>query len=84
MLDKKKVGLSKQPPLDDENVITIVVRMPDGSRSERRFLKTDKLQVKVVLAYEGCSRVVMLYLTMKFIFNNGWDQTPIDSIPHLN
>ncbi|XP_061340187.1 plant UBX domain-containing protein 8-like [Gastrolobium bilobum] len=44
MLDKKEVRLSKEPPLDDENAITIVVRMPDGGRCERRFLKTDKLQ----------------------------------------
>ncbi|TKY63850.1 Plant UBX domain-containing protein 9 [Spatholobus suberectus] len=42
MLDKKEVRLSKEPLLDDE-VITIVVRMPDGGRCERRFLKTDKL-----------------------------------------
>ncbi|KAL4336935.1 hypothetical protein HN51_046717 [Arachis hypogaea] len=43
-LDNKEVRLSKEPPIDDENAITIVVRMPDGSRSERRFLKSDKLQ----------------------------------------
>ena len=55
--------------LDDENAITIVVRMPDGSRRECRFLKTDKLQVKVVLDYEGC-RVMMLFLTVKIIFDN--------------
>ena len=69
MLDKKEVRLSKEPLLDDENAITIVVRMPDGSRRERRFLKTDKLQVKVVLDYEGC-RVMMLFLTVKIIFDN--------------
>ncbi|XP_027337684.1 plant UBX domain-containing protein 8-like [Abrus precatorius] len=45
MLDKKEVRLSKEPLLDDENAITIVVRMPDGGRCERRFLKTDKLQL---------------------------------------
>ncbi|KAG5009256.1 hypothetical protein AAZX31_07G074300 [Glycine max] len=44
MLDKKEVGLPKEPPLSDE-VITIVVRMPDGGRCERRFLKTDKLEL---------------------------------------
>lgn len=41
--------LSNEPPLGDEKAITIVVRMPDGGRCERRFLKTDKLQVKIVL-----------------------------------
>ncbi|KAE9605449.1 hypothetical protein Lal_00024731 [Lupinus albus] len=45
MLAKKKVKLSNEPPPDDINAITIVVRMPDGSRRERRFLKTDKLQL---------------------------------------
>ncbi|KAK7390030.1 hypothetical protein VNO78_25328 [Psophocarpus tetragonolobus] len=42
--DKKEVMLSKEPMLCDE-VITIVVRMPDGGRCERRFLKTDKLEL---------------------------------------
>lgn len=44
-LDMKELRLSKEPLLSDE-VITIVVRMPDGGRCERRFLKTDKLEVK--------------------------------------
>ena len=51
MLYKKEVRLSKEPPLSDE-VITIVVRMPDGGRCERRFLKTDKLEVKLALEYD--------------------------------
>ncbi|XP_019461412.1 PREDICTED: plant UBX domain-containing protein 13-like isoform X3 [Lupinus angustifolius] len=46
MLAEKNVKLSNEPPSDDKNAITIVVRMPDGSRRERRFLKTDKLRVK--------------------------------------
>ncbi|CAL0318331.1 unnamed protein product [Lupinus luteus] len=45
MLAEKKVKLSNEPPSDDKNAITIVVRMPDGSRRERRFLKTDKLRL---------------------------------------
>ncbi|BAT97874.1 hypothetical protein VIGAN_09145100 [Vigna angularis var. angularis] len=44
ILDKKKLRLSKEPLLSDE-VVTIVVRMPDGGRCERRFLKTDKLEL---------------------------------------
>ncbi|QCE00090.1 hypothetical protein DEO72_LG8g826 [Vigna unguiculata] len=43
-LDMKELRLSKEPLLSDE-VITIVVRMPDGGRCERRFLKTDKLEL---------------------------------------
>ncbi|OIW02089.1 hypothetical protein TanjilG_14788 [Lupinus angustifolius] len=45
MLAEKNVKLSNEPPSDDKNAITIVVRMPDGSRRERRFLKTDKLRL---------------------------------------
>ncbi|XP_022642017.1 plant UBX domain-containing protein 9 isoform X2 [Vigna radiata var. radiata] len=44
ILDKKELRLSKEPLLSDE-VVTIVVRMPDGGRCERRFLKTDKLEL---------------------------------------
>lgn len=51
ILDKKELRLSKEPLLSDE-VVTIVVRMPDGGRCERRFLKTDKLEVKLVLEYD--------------------------------
>jgi len=50
-LDTKELRLSKEPLLSDE-VITIVVRMPDGGRCERRFLKTDKLEVKLILEYD--------------------------------
>ncbi|XP_073219436.1 plant UBX domain-containing protein 8 isoform X2 [Cicer arietinum] len=45
ILDTKNIMLSNEPPLGDEKAITIVVRMPDGGRCERRFLKTDKLQL---------------------------------------
>ncbi|KAF7844669.1 plant UBX domain-containing protein 9-like isoform X1 [Senna tora] len=44
MLDRKENFIPKEPPLDDENAVTIIVRMPDGSRRGRRFLKTDKLK----------------------------------------
>ncbi|KEH18955.1 Ara4-interacting protein [Medicago truncatula] len=43
--DAKKIMLPNEPPLGDEKAITIVVRMPDGGRCERRFFKTDKLQL---------------------------------------
>ncbi|KAI8548038.1 hypothetical protein RHMOL_Rhmol07G0241800 [Rhododendron molle] len=35
----------KEPTSDNENQVTIQVRMPDGSRNDRRFLKSDKLQM---------------------------------------
>ncbi|XP_071702363.1 plant UBX domain-containing protein 8-like [Rutidosis leptorrhynchoides] len=40
----KEVSLSPEPASDDENAVTLLVRMPDGSRRGRRFLRTDKLQ----------------------------------------
>lgn len=45
MLDRKETRLSNEPLANDENGITIVVRMPDDSCREHIFLKTDKLQL---------------------------------------
>lgn len=45
MFGKKETLIPEEPPIDDENAITIVIRMPDGSRCGRRFLKSDKLKV---------------------------------------
>ncbi|XP_038903850.1 plant UBX domain-containing protein 8 [Benincasa hispida] len=39
-----EASLPSEPRTDDENAVTLLVRMPDGSRRGRRFLKTDKLQ----------------------------------------
>uniref|UniRef100_A0A7C8YKB5 UBX domain-containing protein n=1 Tax=Opuntia streptacantha TaxID=393608 RepID=A0A7C8YKB5_OPUST len=43
-LAAKQASLPEEPPLDDENAVNLLVRMPDGSRHGRRFRKTDKLQ----------------------------------------
>ncbi|KAI3727576.1 hypothetical protein L6452_16192 [Arctium lappa] len=43
-LAAKEASLPQEPTSDDENAVTLLVRMPDGSRRGRRFLKTDKLQ----------------------------------------
>ncbi|ESQ38310.1 hypothetical protein EUTSA_v10028549mg [Eutrema salsugineum] len=40
----KEASLPKEPQGDEENAITLLVRMPDGTRRGRRFLKSDKLQ----------------------------------------
>ncbi|KAK9067983.1 hypothetical protein SSX86_012094 [Deinandra increscens subsp. villosa] len=40
----KEASLPQEPASDDENAVTLLVRMPDGSRRGRRFLRTDKLQ----------------------------------------
>ncbi|KAI3689572.1 hypothetical protein L2E82_47533 [Cichorium intybus] len=43
-LAAKEASLPQEPSSDDENAVTLLVRMPDGSRRGRRFLRTDKLQ----------------------------------------
>ncbi|KAI4364884.1 hypothetical protein MLD38_020917 [Melastoma candidum] len=44
LLAAKEASLPQEPSADDENAITLLVRMPDGTRCGRRFLKSDKLQ----------------------------------------
>ncbi|CAL9058053.1 plant UBX domain-containing protein 8-like isoform X1 [Musa acuminata AAA Group] len=44
-LAAKQSLLPQEPSLDDGNAVTLLVRMPDGSRRGRRFLKSDKLQL---------------------------------------
>ncbi|XP_047313968.1 plant UBX domain-containing protein 8-like [Impatiens glandulifera] len=43
-LAAKEAFLPKEPMADDENAVTLLVRMPDRSRRGRRFVKSDKLQ----------------------------------------
>ncbi|KAF3325039.1 Plant UBX domain-containing protein 8 [Carex littledalei] len=43
-LAAKEASLPQEPSPEDEGAITLLVRMPDGSRHGRRFLKSDKLQ----------------------------------------
>ncbi|GAV85587.1 UBX domain-containing protein/UIM domain-containing protein [Cephalotus follicularis] len=43
-LAAKEASLPQEPTIGDENAVTLLVRMPDGSRHGRRFLKSDKLQ----------------------------------------
>ncbi|KAG5223331.1 UBX domain-containing family protein [Salix suchowensis] len=43
LLAAKEASLAFEPASDDENAVTLLVRMPDGSRRGRRFLKSDKL-----------------------------------------
>lgn len=44
-LAAKEASLPQEPASDDENAVTLQVRMPDGSRRGRRFLKSDQLQL---------------------------------------
>ncbi|OIT21827.1 PREDICTED: plant UBX domain-containing protein 8-like isoform X1 [Nicotiana attenuata] len=43
-LAAKEASLPQEPTADNENAVNLVVRMPDGSRRGRRFLKSDRLQ----------------------------------------
>ncbi|KAL8556899.1 hypothetical protein ACS0TY_004396 [Phlomoides rotata] len=43
-LAAKEASLHQEPTAGNENAVTLLVRMPDGSRRGRRFLKTDNLQ----------------------------------------
>lgn len=56
MLAAKEASLPKEPAIGDENAVTLLVRMPDGSRHGRRFLKSDKLQI--LFNFIDVSRVV--------------------------
>ncbi|KAL9275765.1 Plant UBX domain-containing protein [Drosera capensis] len=40
----KEASLPAEPAADNDNAVTLLVRMPNGSRHGRRFLRTDKLQ----------------------------------------
>lgn len=51
MLAAKLASLPEEPSTDDENAVTLLVRMPDGSRHGRRFLKSDKLQVDLMAMF---------------------------------
>ncbi|KAF1874028.1 hypothetical protein Lal_00041469 [Lupinus albus] len=43
-LAAKEVSLPPEPSSDDDNVVTLLVRMPDGNRRGRRFRRSDNLQ----------------------------------------
>ncbi|KAJ3692716.1 hypothetical protein LUZ60_011811 [Juncus effusus] len=52
----KEASLPAEPSQEDENAITLLVRMPDGARLGRRFLKSDKL--KFLFDFIDVARVV--------------------------
>ncbi|XP_024174684.1 plant UBX domain-containing protein 9 isoform X3 [Rosa chinensis] len=75
-LDAKSASLPCEPAPDDENAVTLLVRMPNGSRLSRRFRKSDKLQllfdfIDVGRVVEpGTYRVVRSYPRHAFTANN--------------
>ena len=44
-LARKAARLPPEPSAEDASGITVMVRLPDGSRQSRRFRRTDPLQV---------------------------------------
>ncbi|KAM7275504.1 hypothetical protein ACFE04_017370 [Oxalis oulophora] len=44
-LADKEARLRDEPKVDNENAVSLLIRMPDGSRHSRRFLKSNKLQL---------------------------------------
>jgi len=44
-IDRKRRELPEEPSESDNNIATIVIRLPDGNRLTRRLRRTDKLQV---------------------------------------
>ncbi|KAM5555132.1 plant UBX domain-containing protein 8 [Rosa sericea] len=75
-LDAKSASLPCEPAPDGENAVTLLVRMPNGSRLSRRFRKSDKLQllfdfIDVGRVVEpGTYRVVRSYPRHAFTANN--------------
>ncbi|CAJ1943592.1 unnamed protein product [Sphenostylis stenocarpa] len=44
LLAAKEVSLPPEPSSDDDNAVNLMVKMPDGNRRGRRFLKSNRLQ----------------------------------------
>eukprot|EP00285_Hemiselmis_virescens_P017208 CAMPEP_0173387314 /NCGR_PEP_ID=MMETSP1356-20130122/9829_1 /TAXON_ID=77927 ORGANISM="Hemiselmis virescens, Strain PCC157" /NCGR_SAMPLE_ID=MMETSP1356 /ASSEMBLY_ACC=CAM_ASM_000847 /LENGTH=564 /DNA_ID=CAMNT_0014343877 /DNA_START=277 /DNA_END=1971 /DNA_ORIENTATION=+ len=44
VLQEKEAALPPEPESDGPGVVSVMLRMPDGSRKSRRFMGTDKLQ----------------------------------------
>ncbi|KAG5222151.1 hypothetical protein IMY05_C3484000300 [Salix suchowensis] len=66
LLAAKEASLAFEPASDDENAVTLLVRMPDGSRRGRRFLKSDKLHV--ISAHHPGLKCCLLYFASLFDF----------------
>ncbi|CAN7116806.1 plant UBX domain-containing protein 9 isoform X1 [Brassica rapa] len=73
----KKEALPIEPSVDNEDAITLLVRMPDSSRHGRRFLKSDKLKYlfdfidAAGLVKPGTYRVIRAYPRRAFSLQDG-------------
>ncbi|XP_024009895.1 plant UBX domain-containing protein 9 isoform X2 [Eutrema salsugineum] len=72
-----KAALPIEPSVENEDAITLLVRMPDSSRHGRRFLKSDKLKYlfdfidALGLVKSGTYRVVRPYPRRAFSIQDG-------------
>ncbi|KAL8510873.1 hypothetical protein ACS0TY_017622 [Phlomoides rotata] len=69
-LAAKEASLPQEPITGNENAVTLLVRMPDGSRRGRRFLKTDNLQ-------EVSTREKLLNVQPDLLQQFGMDLLPV-------
>ncbi|KAG7558073.1 Ubiquitin interacting motif [Arabidopsis suecica] len=74
---ERKVAFPIEPSVENEDAITLLVRMPDSSRHGRRFLKSDKLKYlfdfidAAGLVKPGTYRVVRPYPRRAFSLQDG-------------
>lgn len=56
MKEELKIEIPEEPPVDDPDVVRIVLKLPHGSRIERRFLKNQSLKFLYYFAFchEDC------------------------------
>lgn len=64
-LAAKESSLPPEPSSDDDTAVTLLVRMPDGSRRGRRFRKSDNLQVKGLLESILLSSFLLVHTFVK-------------------
>lgn len=73
----KKAAIPVEPSVENEDGITLLVRMPDSSRHGRRFLKSDKLKYlfdfidAAGLVKPGTYRVIRAYPRRAFSLQDG-------------
>lgn len=53
----KQTALPEEPDAENENAVAIMVRLPDGARQGRRFLKSEPLQCLVDFIDVNCGRL---------------------------
>ena len=47
--DSLRSEIPDEPELDDAHAVRVVLKLPNGTRLERRFMKTDSLKVRIIV-----------------------------------